>query len=205
MRARLVASAAVLVLTGTTACANDGSPAPAATAEHASRSPGGNTATTTPELADALAKARAATAKYVADLPAAMSADYQVITPMMPGMGYHYLNPNAPAFDVTTPAILVYVRDGDGWQLGALEWVWPEQPAEPPLPGATYGSFDAACHYKDGTFVPTATEKECAPDVKGSAFTFWHPDLVTMHVWLWMHNPAGIFHGTNPLVEPFGA
>ena len=37
----------------------------------------------------------------------------------------------------------------------------------------------------------------------GAAFTFWHPDLVTLHVWLWYHNPDGLYSGTNPLVQPF--
>jgi hypothetical protein len=72
----------------------------------------------------------------------------------------------------------------------------------PPLEGATYGSFDAACHYTDGTFVPTAAEKDCpktAPD-GGAPFRFWHPKLTTLHVWLWYHNPDGLYHGTNPLV-----
>ena len=96
----------------------------------------------------------------------------------------------------------MYVKNGAGWQLGALEWVWPEQPATPPLEGATYGSFEAACHYKDGTFVPAAAEQDCpktAPD--GTAeFGFWHPKLTTLHVWLWYHNPAGLYNGTNPLV-----
>jgi hypothetical protein len=81
----------------------------------------------------------------------------------------------------------------------------PEKPAKPPLEGARYGSFGAACHYADGTFVFTAAESECAatsPD-SGAAFTFWHPDLVTMHVWLWYPNPDGIFAGRNPLVAPF--
>ena len=37
----------------------------------------------------------------------------------------------------------------------------------------------------------------------GAAFTFWHPTLVTMHVWLWYPNPSGLFASTNPLVTPF--
>jgi hypothetical protein len=67
-------------------------------------------------------------------------------------MGWHYLNPQIEGFDVTRPHILVYERTGRGWQLGALEWVFPEPPATSPLPGASYGSFGATCHYKDGTF-----------------------------------------------------
>jgi hypothetical protein len=36
-----------------------------------------------------------------------------------------------------------------------------------------------------------------------SAFSFWHPDLVTMHVWVWYPNPAGLYSSTNPLVAAF--
>jgi hypothetical protein len=32
---------------------------------------------------------------------------------------------------------------------------------------------------------------------------FWHPKLVTLHVWLWYPNPAGLYNPTNPLVRPF--
>jgi hypothetical protein len=157
---------------------------------------------TSADLAAKLNQARIATAMYVTDLPAAQAAGCQIITKMMPGMGYHFLNGKIQGFDVTQPAILVYTRNGDSWQLGALEWVWPEQPAVPPVEGATYGSFDAACHYADGTFVPAAAEKDCghvAPE-NGAAFTLWHPRLVTTHVWLWWHNPAGLYNPTNPLV-----
>ena len=199
---RTAATALLLVLAGCGADEPDGTAAPPAPTTAGHEMP--SAAPVDIGLAKQLSAAHTATAKYATDVKAAVSDGYMIITPMMPGMGYHYLNPKVQGFDASNPPILVYNGDGADKQLVALEWVFPEQPASPPLPGATYGSFDAACHYKDGTFVPTATEKECAPDVKGSAFTFWHPKLVTLHVWLWLHNPAGIFHGTNPLVEPFG-
>ena len=124
---------------------------------------------------------------------------------MMPDMGFHFLNPAVDGFDVEKPPILVYLQDGGAWQLGALEWVFPEKPATPPLEGATYGTFGAACHYDDGTFVFADAQASCAPASpdSGSAFVFWHPPLVTMHVWLWYPNPSGLFSGTNPLVTPF--
>jgi hypothetical protein len=37
----------------------------------------------------------------------------------------------------------------------------------------------------------------------GAPFNFWHPDLVTLHVWLWYPNPAGLYNGTNPYIRPF--
>ncbi len=157
----------------------------------------------TPEIAEQVAQIRAGTARYANNIDAATEDGFFIITQMIPDMGYHYLNPNVEGFDIGQPPILVYSRDGDDWELGAVEWVFPEEPAEPPMEGATYGAFPAACHFDDGLFVPTATEEECSetnPDT-ASAFTFWHPDLVTFHVWAWMQNPDGLYNGTNPLMS----
>ncbi len=159
----------------------------------------------TPELADSLAEMRAGTARYANDLDAALEDGYFMITQMIPDMGYHFLNPAVEGVDMARPPILVYGREGDDWELVAVEWVFPEEPEDSPLEGATYGSFPAACHFEDGLFLPTETEKECAETHSdtGSAFTFWHPDLVTFHTWAWMHNPDGIFNGTNPLMASY--
>ena len=152
-----------------------------------------------------LAAASAATAKYVDDLALAKKNGYQIITKMIPTMGYHFMNPAVKGFDITKPPILVYEHNGKKWQLGAIEWVFPKKPATPPLPGATYGAFGAACHYADGTFVPAATQDACPAKAPGTGakFGFWHPNLVTMHVWLWYPNPSGLYASTNPLVTPF--
>jgi hypothetical protein len=156
-------------------------------------------------LTNQLAAARLATARYATNLGAAKAAGYQIITRMMPDMGWHFLNPSIQGFDVRKPHILVYERHGNRWQLGALEWVFPTKPATPPLPGATYGSFGAACHYKDGTFTFTASQDQCAKrsPQTGARFNFWHPDLVTLHVWIWYPNPAGLYNSTNPWISPF--
>ncbi|HEY7692067.1 MAG TPA: hypothetical protein VH816_06950 [Gaiellaceae bacterium] len=156
-------------------------------------------------LAQSLAAMRVATAKYATNLNKAKADGYRIITPMIPDMGIHYMNAKITGFDVTRPPILVYQKHGSQYLLGAVEWVFPAKPAKPPLPGAKYGAFGAACHYVDGTFVPAAAQADCAktsPE-SGAAFGFWHPNLVTFHVWLWFHNPAGIYSGTNPLVSPF--
>jgi hypothetical protein len=156
-------------------------------------------------LATQLALARLATAKYATNLDRAKADGYGIITRMIPDMGWHFLNPKVTGFDTTKPAILVYLKRGSSWQLGALEWVFTAKPKTPPLPGARYGAFGAACHYADGTFVPEQSQDSCpktSPQT-GAAFGFWHPDLVTMHIWLWYPNPSGIYSGTNPLVHPF--
>jgi hypothetical protein len=154
-----------------------------------------------------LAQARLATAKYAGNLSLAKANGYGIITRMIPNMGYHFMNPKVTGFNVTKPAILVYEHRGSTWQLGALEWVWPAKPAKPPLPGAKYGSFGAGCHYVDGTYVPAAAQGDCpmtSPQT-GAAFNFWHPLLITMHVWLWYPNPSGLFASTNPLAGAFNA
>ena len=157
------------------------------------------------KLAAELALGRLATAKYATNLALAKRNGYGVITQMIPDMGWHFMNPKITTFDITKPPILVYGKRGSSWQLVAFEWVFPKKPAKTPLPGATYGSFGAACHFKDGTFVSQASQESCATKSPqtGSAFNFWHPDLVTLHVWAWYPNPSGVFSGMNPLMRPF--
>ena len=152
-----------------------------------------------------LARARLATAKYATNLAAAKADGYQIITKDIPDMGFHFLNPAITGFDVRRPDILVYEHRDGLWQLGALEWVFPQTPTTPPLQGAQYGSFGAACHYVDGTFVFQEDQNACpsTSPATGAAFNFWHPDLVTLHVWIWYPNPDGLYASMNPLVRPF--
>jgi len=169
-------------------------------------STGASASSTAPSsLTTQLALAHIATAKYVTDLNRAKADGYQIITRMIPNMGYHFLNPNVKGFDVRKPAILVYEHRGSTWQLSALEWVFPKMPTKAPIEGARYGTFGAACHYVDGTFVFADAQSKCAPTSPqtGAKFGFWHPNLVTLHVWLWYPNPSGLFSGTNPLVAGF--
>ncbi len=149
--------------------------------------------------------ARLATARYATSLAAAKAAGYRILTRMIPSMGYHFLNPKVKGFDVRKPPILVYEHHGGAWQLGALEWVFTSKPAKPPLPGARYGTFPAACQYVDGTFVPESAQSMCASKSPqtGAAFNFWHPRLITLHFWIWYPNPAGLYSGMNPMVSPF--
>jgi hypothetical protein len=170
---------------------------------------GSDVAAGTADLTQQLAAARLATAKYATNLGKAKRDGYGIITPIMPNMGVHYMNLKISGFSITKPQILVYEKHGKSFQLGALEWVFPKMPANPPLDNATFGSFPAACHYNDGNFIPHSAaqggQATCPKTFRktGSKFHFWHPDLVTMHVWLWYPNPAGLYSSTNPLVAPF--
>jgi hypothetical protein len=171
----------------------------------APNAPGKRMAMTPSPLVSQLALAREATTKYVTDLDRAKADGYGIITRMIPDMGYHFMNPKVTGFNITKPAILVYEHRGSQWQLGALEWVFPAKPAKAPVPGARYGSFPAACHSKDGTFVPEASQDACpkASPQTGAAFNFWHPNLVTLHIWIWYPNPSGLYSSMNPLAAAY--
>lgn len=197
MRRRVLAAtqAGLLAVMLAAGCSNeeDGDPDPPAGEE------------LTAQVATDVAAMRAATARYVSDRDAAIDDGFFIITQHMPGMGHHYLNPDwsADGFDPNEPPILMFVDNGGDWQLVGFEWVFPEEPATPPIDGAQYGEFPAACHYDDGLFVEASAEEDCQGTHadSGAAFTFWHPDLVTLHVWAWLHNPEGLYHPTNPMVD----
>lgn len=201
MKKLILIAFAVVALAVATAVLSSGEAGGAAGHVHASAS-----TSIPPELAEPLAASRIATAKYANSLQRARADGYRVIvTQHIPNMGWHFMNPNITGFDVERPPILVYVKNGRDWQLVAFEWVFAETPDTPPLPGATYGSFGAACHYVDGTFFFEADQSECPPRSPSSnaRFGFWHPDLVTLHLWAWYPNPEGIYNGTNSLIAPF--
>jgi hypothetical protein len=196
LAAATVLAASVLVAVSASASTPAPAPSPAAAAPAPDQA-----------LAADVVAAREATAPYAFNLDRARAAGYQIITRMIPNMGYHFLNPAVSGFDVRRPPILVYEHRGRSWVLGALEWVFTSMPSTPPLPGATYGVFGAACHYVDGTFVFSEVQSKCpatSPQT-GAAFNFWHPRLITLHFWVWYPNPAGVYMGTNPLVAPFNA
>jgi hypothetical protein len=173
--------------------------AAAVTAASAAAAPSAST------LAQQLAQAHDATAKYVDGIARAKADGYQILTKMIPDMGYHFIDPAVKGFDIRKPPILVYEHQGTAWRLGALEWVFSQKPATPPIPGARYGMFGAACHYKDGTVVFADSQVKCAATAPGSGakFNFWHGPLITLHVWLWYPNPLGMFSGVNPFARPF--
>lgn len=205
--AALTASAAVWALpaAGQAGTTSMGSTARTASTASMAGSGGMRMSAATGTLTSDIAAARVATAKFATNLSRAKADGYKVITPMMPNMGIHFLNPKITGFNLRKPEILVYEHTSSGWQLGALEWVFPSMPKNPPLPNATFGFFPAACHYTDGTFVPDKNSATCpkkAPHT-GAAFFFWHPDLTTLHMWVWYPNRAGLYSSTNPDVAPF--
>jgi hypothetical protein len=211
MRRHILVSTGAVLLTGAllAGCGNDDAEEPdtaGAVAEEAADGDAQPAAQEiTPEVAADLAAMRAATAEYVTDVNAALDAGFEQLTSLVDGVGSQYLNASVPeGYDPSQPQLLVYSGDEAESQLAAVGWIFTEAPAEPPLEGATFGELPAACHYDDGSFVEEADEAACAESdpATGAAFTFWHPDLTTLHAWAWMPNPDGVFASTNPLLSP---
>ena len=153
-----------------------------------------------------LAAMRIATAKYL-DIEKAKADGYSQGSDMIPHMGYHFGNPNIPGFDPLRPRILLYVKHQNQWHLVGAEYTipWEQRPPTPPFKGASWGFHPANCHYQDGSEIASPAQDKCPPrnPVTDAAFTRWHPDMATIHVWIWYPNPHGVFAEYNPWLTPF--
>lgn len=122
-----------------------------------------------------LAQARMSTARYH-DLNAALADGYIDINFFVPGMGFHFIHPGRidGSFDPAAPEALVYWPGPQGeLRLVAVEYLVP---LVYPEPAGYSGSHDAW-------------------DLNAGA------GLWTLHAWLWLENPSGIFAETNPRLE----
>jgi hypothetical protein len=144
-----------------------------------------------PDTQEQLRKARHATRAF-RDVDAARAAGYKaagecVDDPKYGGMGIHYANEKLIAdgvLDVTRPEILVYQPAANGeLRLGAVEYFQVD------------GDQDLA----------TADDKPSLFGVPFDGPMLGHepgmPIHYDLHVWLYKHNPAGIFAAWNPRVD----
>lgn len=124
-----------------------------------------------------LALARASTAKYH-NIQKALDDGYEDINLYIPQMGWHFLHQGYlgdGAFEIDKPELLVYSeKPGGGYRLVAVEYAVPLALSTTPPEGFT-GNEDV-----------------------------WHENttygLWTLHAWIWLHNPNGVFADFNPLV-----
>lgn len=131
-----------------------------------------------------LAEVRQATARYH-DVEAAIAdgyvpTDHCLAVPGVGTMGYHYINPALAGdaeIDPTTPELLLYVPAENGVKLVAVEY-FVAAAAVTETPWLFDQPFDG----------PMAGHEPGMPE---------HYDL---HVWLWAHNPDGLFAQFNPSV-----
>jgi hypothetical protein len=141
--------------------------------------------------AEDMARARAATRRF-RDVAVAREAGYAATgecaqDPKYGGMGIHYANPDLVAdgkLDVTKPEILVYQPMPSGkLRLGAVEYL--QDDADQDLATDTDRPYLFGLPF-DG---PMLGHEPGMPI---------HYDL---HVWLYRHNPAGMFAAWNPRVH----
>ena len=123
-----------------------------------------------------LASVEAGTAQY-ATVDAALDAGYADIDVVMQNMGHHYLNADLldATFQIDQPEILVYAPDAGGtMRLVAVEYAVPLALAEVAPEGFT---GDADSWDRNETF-----------------------ELWTLHAWVHLDNPDGVFASHNPEV-----
>lgn len=124
-----------------------------------------------------LAAARDATARYQ-DINNALADGFVDIDVYMPNMGWHFLKPDRldGTFKADEPEILVYDKDANGrYALVAVEYAIPR-----PMSATAPEGFPGA------------------EDAWDENLTF---DLWTLHAWVWLQNPTGVFAPHNPLVR----
>jgi hypothetical protein len=164
-----------------------------------------------------LAAVRQATARYL-DIEEAKADGFVQISGMEARHGAHFLNVNAQMISTTAgvlsarlqlhaPPMLIYVPGREGpWQLAAVEYALPSQPADDPFPGAVWSEHESSCHYRDYRELPSPSAGSC-PKVHpetGAEFVLFHPRLSIVHVWAWYPNPRGVFAAENPYLAPYG-
>lgn len=204
------------------------------------------------ELQKQLDSVEEATAQYE-DPKTALEDGFQIGGPYVPGMGWHFTNPEwlqdaaENGLNIEKPPMLTYVEGDDGLQLASLEYGLPSQAVEetPDLfadessDEATeeWHSHDAATHVfakSDGEqndpknvafedwvtndywteFQPPSQDLEAGDEVAlnwGTAngkegdkeervvdLVTQHPSLTTLHAWVHIENPEGVFKPINP-------
>ncbi|MFO7524046.1 MAG: hypothetical protein R6W68_01200 [Ignavibacteriaceae bacterium] len=123
-----------------------------------------------------LALARSSTAKYH-NINKALADGYIDIGLYIPNMGWHYMDTTLvdENFEIDKPELLVYAeKPNGGLRLVAVEYAVPLALSSNPPEGFT-GDDDV-----------------------------WHENigagLWTLHAWVWLHNPDGVFADFNPNV-----
>ncbi|MDQ4078160.1 MAG: hypothetical protein M3220_18175 [Chloroflexota bacterium] len=182
---------AILVATALAAgCAQD-----APTAVDASESmlfaKRGNSENTSAWMNEQLAAVRRATARFhrveVALQEGYVSTVQCVALPGVGAMGVHYSNPSLlrdATYDPLRPEVLVYEPQENGnFKLVAVEYVIFRAP------------WVNAGNTADPMFGDVPFVRAFGPAAHGI------PDHYELHVWLWQHNPAGMFAQWNPQVS----
>lgn len=178
-----------LVLTvGLFACSADSPTLPSSQLQAPEAAAAGGAAT---EMNRQLAAVRSATARFH-DVDVALAEGYVsthecASVPGVGAMGVHYVNPplmGDASFDPLRPEVLVYEpRKDGGMRLVAVEYLIFRAP------------WEAAGNTTDPHLLDVPFVRSFGPAAHGL------PDHYELHVWVWRHNPAGMFAQWNPKVS----
>ncbi len=156
-------------------------------------------------LAKRIAEIREATAPYQ-DLAAAQAAGYVQFSGNLPLVGARFIHPAITAFDFNKPAGLIYAKQGQRWQLVAVEFpvMGDQRPATQAFPGIAWTKEPATCRYADWHELEGVSQEKCpAKHPEGASLASWHPARWFVRVWVWYPNPSGMFARLNPLLASF--
>lgn len=134
-----------------------------------------------------LAEVRRATAPYH-NVKKALKAGYLATEECVPGMGYHYINPDRlESLDPSAPGALIYAPVGKRGKLKLIgvEWFKADEDKNLTTDDDRPSMFGQEF---DGPMAPHP----------GMDDEFVHYDL---HAYVWTTNPDGVFTAENPEVE----
>jgi hypothetical protein len=147
----------------------------------------------------------------IAQMPTAaeaMAAGYIQVTPYVPGIGAHYLDPGllmSNGFDPGKPEMLLYNGNAPTSELVGLSYaVLGDEPPEGFVgPNDEWHEHPSLCIV--GTLVvgPDSTPEEMCDSVGGSKGMPWKKPMWMGHLWQvpgW-ESPWGLFSGENPVVN----
>ena len=156
------------------------------------------------QFAHELNEVRAATRKY-RDVAQAREDGYAtLVSPYVPNMGFHFVNPayiaqdaNGP-FNLEQPPILVYYTTGN-YEVGPGATHDPDRDSDLRLGGVEFA------HGQTGVAGNIFSDESASRTLKVSEEDGWGPipqsPFWALHVWVHRGNPAGVFHPTNPTID----
>jgi hypothetical protein len=156
------------------------------------------------EFTHELNETRAATRKYRNVATAREDGYATQVSPYVPNMGFHFINPalitaNADAaVDLSEPPILVYYTTGN----------YNPEPGDVHDPARDddlrLGGVEFA-HGQTGVPGNIFSDESTSRTLKVSEEDGWGPipgtPLIALHVWVHRENSAGVFHPTNPTID----
>ncbi|MFC4068483.1 hypothetical protein [Actinoplanes subglobosus] len=145
----------------------------------------------TPTLSAAQRKVLIDATRRFRDVDEALKAGYLATDLCVPGMGWHYVNPQLAgdaAIDPVQPEVLLYVPGRDN---------------KPRLVGIEYFKADADGKLTTDTDRPTLFAHDFDGPMNGHEVPAGAPPMPVhydLHVWLYLTNPAGQLASENPRV-----